>query len=287
MTYFAIILSLSFWSFTQIILKSIVDKLPRSKALIAQYIISFFLILFYAIFTEQIQIEKDFFIITFAGFLSSVGAYFQWRAYKVSLSKTGLFMPFMNIIAALLAVIFLKEKFLYSNAEFVLGVIFSFVASFLLVKKRSNDKDKLDLEWLFSVFGMVTFTGVTLFLMKVFSFSISRTLFLIYWYLGTILGSAIFLWLGRHDKNKLFQKGFWKVPLASIGTLGTLAALYWAFQIAPAAIVLPLQAFGTAFIPVILGLAIFKERKILTKYEIIGFLLGAIGVVLIILSRRT
>ncbi|MFA5932998.1 MAG: hypothetical protein WCV81_01880 [Microgenomates group bacterium] len=287
MAYFAIILSLTFWSITQIILKSIVDKLPKSKALIAQYIISFLFIVFYAIFTEQIQMEIGFFLITFAGFLSSIGAYFQWRAYKISLSKTGLFMPFMNIIAAILTAIFLKEKFLYSNIEFVLGVIFSFIASFLLVRKKSNDKSKLDLEWLFSVFGMIIFTGITLFLMKVFSFSISRTQFLIYWYLGAILGSAIFLWAGRHDQNKLFQKGFWKIPLASIGTLGTLAALYWAFQIAPAAIVLPIQAFGTAFIPLILGLAIFKERKILTKYEIIGFLFGAIGVALIIVSGRT
>lgn len=285
MVYFVILLSLTFWSVTQVILKSIVDKLPRSKALFAQYVISLFLVGSYALFTERIRIERHFLLISLAGFLSSVGTYFQWRAYKTSLSKTGLFMPLMNILAALLAAIFLQERFLYSNVELVLGVILTFIASFLLVKKGAIDKRKIDLDWLFSVFGMVAFTGITLFLMKVFSFSISRIQFLVYWYVGTIVGSIIILWIGRNDQNKLFQKGFWKIPLASVGTLGTLATLYWAFQIAPATVVLPIQAFGTAFIPVVLGFFIFKERKILTKNEKFGFLFGSFGVILIILSN--
>lgn len=284
MVYFAIILSLIFWSVTQVTLKSIVDKLPKSKALVAQYIISLFIVLTYSLFTEQIQIQQQFFLISFAGFLSSIGAYFQWRAYKSSLSKTGLFMPLMNIFAALLAAIFLREAFLYSDLEFVFGILFTFIASFLLLKKEAKDQSKLDLGWIFAVFGMVFFTGITLFLMKVFSFSISKILFLIYWYFGAVIGSTLILLFTKSTQDKIFQKGFWRVPLASIGTLGTLTSLYWAFQIAPATIVLPIQAFGTAFAPVILGFVIFKERKTLTNYEKLGFLFGIIGVFLIISS---
>lgn len=286
MVYLVILLSLLFWSTTQILTKSIVNRFPRSKALIAQYLISFIFISTYSLFTGLVSIDRSFLLISIAGFLSSIGGYFQWRAYKISLSKTGLFMPMMHIIAALLAAIFLKERLLYTNSELVIGVLFTFIASFLFLKKRFKEKEVLDLNWLLSVSGMVLFTGITLFLMKVFSFSISRTQFLVYWYFGTVIGSAIPLWFGRHDQNKLFQKGFWKIPLASVGTLGTLLTLYWAFQIAPATIVLPIQAFGTAFIPVILGFVIFKERKILTKYEKIGFLFGAIGVLFIILSGQ-
>ncbi len=132
---------------------------------------------------------------------------------------------------------------------------------------------------------MVLILGIAAFMMKFFSFNISTTTFVSYWYPGAFLGSLPILWLERKNKIKLFQKGVWRVPLASFGILGSLVTLYWTFQLAPAGVVLPIKTLGFTLLPIIIGLLIFKEKKKLTKNQILGFILGIIGVVLVVISQ--
>lgn len=280
----AVILSLTIWALTQITLKSIVNRLPKAKALVLQFFICAGSVWIFASLTKTVQFEQSFLLIGVVGFVNAFGAYCQWRAYAFSLSKTALFLPLSAVFTVWLATLFLGETAIY-NFLVIIGVIFLFSAAFLLSKKEKEEGESAGIKWLLFVMGMVLIVGGVSFMMKLFSFTVSHTTFLSYWYGGAFLGSLPMLWLERKDKRKLFQKGSWRVPLASAGILGALATFYWAFQLAPAGMVLPVRAFGMAFLPILIGWFIFKEKKGLTKGKIIGFVLGMIGVVFIVISQ--
>lgn len=280
----AVGLSLTIWALTQITLKSIVDRLPKAKALVLQFFICAGLIWTFALITKAIQFEQSFLLIAVVGFVNAFGAYCQWRAYAFSLSKTALFLPLSGVITVGLAALFLGESATY-NFWTIIGVIFLFSAAFFLSKKEKGEGESIEIKWLLFVMGMILIVAGVSFMMKLFSFTIPRTTFLSYWYGGAFLGSLPILWLERKDKRKIFQKGSWRVPLASAGILGVLATTYWAFQLAPAGMVLSIQAFGMASLPIPIGWFLFKEGRRLTRTRVVGFVLGALGVIFIVLNQ--
>ncbi len=172
------------------------------------------------------------------------------------------------------------------NLKLIIGIMLCFVAIFLFVKfsRKAENQNKNVKKWLLWVIGMVVIFGIATFLMKVFSSEIPRQQFLIYWYIGAFLGSIPLLFLEKQNPFKFPGKLIFLVPLASLFILGNLATTYWAFELTLASRVIPFRSIGITLIPVLIGWFIFKERKGLSKKEILAFSIGAMGAILIILS---
>ena len=269
----------------QIVQKVIVDTLPRAKSLSLQFFIATGIMVGYVSISGSFQFEQSLILISGVGLINAWGAYCQWRAYGYSLSKTVLFFPLTGMITVSLAAIFLGEEAIYTP-QIILGSILLFSAAFFLAKEGAEEKKDFNFRWLFFVLGMVLIQGFTIFMAKHFSGSVARSTFLLYWYAGSFLGSLIVLLTERSDKRSFFQRAGWKIPLASLAMVGSMATVYWAFQLAPVAIIEPLRRFGMVLFPMLAGWFILKERRKLSKVQILGILLGISGALLIILGTR-
>jgi len=285
-----LIISLLIWVLGATLFKSITKKLPQSKALSVIFFLCAIIMLGYNLIFKTFQFEQAFLLISVVGFINAYGSYCQLRAYKYSLSKTSLFLPLSGLITVGLAALFLGESTIY-NFKVLIGVLLLFVATFLLsVKKGRVKKEKIGKEWLLFTLGMVLIWGMAFFMVKFFSFSIPKETFLLYWYIGAFFSSLSIIGLGRIIKieekteNRLIQKGFWRIPLASLAILGSLATTYWVFQLAPAGAVEPIRRFGMGFLPILIGWFGFKEKKELTKIQLLGFISGIAGISLVILG---
>ncbi|MFH1841386.1 MAG: DMT family transporter [Candidatus Nealsonbacteria bacterium] len=280
-----------FFVFNQIIMKKISKSAPLAKATALRFLIAGVLIWAFAAITKEIHFSTFFLLIVAAGAINAFGAFCNWNAIKYSVSKTGLFSPMQDVIAVSLAVIFLDEMSAYNNTLLIPGVILIFLAAFIL-KGRSNEKGNPGLKWLLFVLAAMFIWGITTFLLKVFSFTVAKTVFLTYWYLGSLTGSLPILWLTRKEKRKLFPTGLKNIPnytkgipLTAICILLAMLGQYWTLQLAPASVALPIRSFGIILLPILVGWWIFKETKKLTKFQKLGFVPGVIGASLIIVSQ--
>jgi len=287
-------------SLTQVTLKSIVNKLPMAKSLVLQFFFCALFMILLNLALGKINFEMPFLAIGILGSINAFGAYCQWRAYRYSLSKSVLLLPLAVVITLILAAILLNESKIYDPWMIAGAVMLIASALILSVKKKAGDKrEDLGIKWLAFVLGMVLISAIATFLMKyaasdasrdafpvleLFPQDAPRETFLLYWYVGAFLGALPIMWLERADRARLIQKGIWRVPLASAGILTALGSTYWAFELAPAGTVLTISSFSVTFISLLFGWIIFKEMKGLHRKQIAGFLLGSIGVILVILN---
>ena len=286
LVYLILLLNLIFSLFANTLLKSIVEKLPKAKSLSLQFFFAVLISLVLSFFTGGPKFGLFFLLISLVGFINSFGVYCQWRAYDFSLSKTVMYIPLIGIVASVLATVFLGEALIYKNSLAVLlGVILLFSASFFMLKESKKIHSRVGFSWMGFVLGMVVISGIATFLVKFFTFSVNLQTFLLYWYLGAFLGSLPIIWLGRGETKKLFQPLFWQIPLAALGILLSLATVYWALSLAPTGIVLSIQNLGLVLFSAIIGWLLFKERKGILKYQVVGFIIGFLGLTLLIFGR--
>lgn len=279
----ALSLNIIFYSLSSSLIKLIAGKVPRAQALSVQFLLCAVFIFLYNFFSDRFNFSDSMLLVLPVGFLNALGAYCEWRAIKSSLSRTSLFYPLANVLTVILAGVFLAEAAEWSS-ELIIGVLLCFLAAFLF-SRRAADTDKINIkEWLLSVSSMILIFGTTAFLMKVFSSDIPREQFLIAWYVGSFLGSLPILFLEKESLFKFPGRSVFLVPLLSLAILSQLATFYWAFQLVSASKVVPLRAVGTAFVPVLIGWFVFKEGKGLSKKELLAFVVGVIGVLLIIIK---
>lgn len=272
------------------VLKSIADTLPRAKALCLQFAIVAAIAWVAVLVFGEIRFESRLLPILAVGAVNAFGAYAQWQAMAFgTLSKTALLTPLGGILAAILAAIFLGEAKLYQNFWFLAGALFLFSSIFLFTKRKIEEKEDKKYnhrKWLFWISVMIGIVGVVVFAMKYFTAEIPRMNFLSYWYFGAFLGSVCILFIAGRKEKKLFQPMVWKVPIASILIFLSLLAQYWALQLAPLGVVVPIASFGGATLAVLVGLWIFKEKKNLTTREKAAFILGFLGLAMVIASQQ-
>ena len=259
-----LVLNVVIFAAAQILIKLIVNRLPcRAQALSLQFLICAGLISLYGLATGNLGYSTDLLLVGTVGFVNAFGTYCQWRAIGLSLSRTSLLRPLANVLAIVLAAIFLAEVAEW-NFKLVLGALLCFFAVFLFVSKKTKGENNIR-KWLLFVTGMIVIMGVTTFLMKVFSSSVPREQFLTYWYLGAFLGSLPILYLEKQNPFRFPGKLVFLVPLASLAILSFLATQYWAFELTLASRVLPFQLVGITFLPILVGLFGFGEKEELSK----------------------
>lgn len=259
------------------------DKLPKKAVgIFYQYLFCLGLAILYALSSGKADVNSALILVAAVGFINATGNYFQWRAFELSLSKTVLFFPLMEIMAIGLAVIFLGEIKLW-NAQLTLGAVLCFLAMWLF-RLNGGEKGILNKKWLFYTAGMIAIFGLAGFLTKLFSFTVSREIFLLGWYAGAFIGSLPMLAMERVNPVKITKDQISAVFLLSLTIIGALFSLYWVYQLGgPVSLVLPLRGLFITLVPACIGLFIFKERAAFSKREWLGFVAGIIGVALVLL----
>ena len=270
-----------------VLTKVVSDKLPQKKSIgmFYQYLFCVGLATLYFLFSGKGNIDSAIFLIGLVGFINAFGNYCQWQAFGLSLSKSVLFFPLMEIVAIGLAVIFLGEATLW-NLQLIFGAGLCFLAILLFRLSKSNgDKAKeiLTKKWLLFILGMILIFGIAAFLLKLFSFTISRETFLMGWYVGAFLGTLPILRLEKANPFQVSRKIILFCCALGVAIIGALFAMYWTYQLGgPISLVQPIRGLAITLIPVLVGWYIFKERK-LYKKEWFGFLAGIVGTVIILL----
>jgi drug/metabolite transporter (DMT)-like permease len=271
-----------------ILTKVAADKLPKEKAkgIFWQFLFCLIAAIVYAAIIGNLTLTLTMLIVVAVGIVNAFGNYFQLQASGISLSRTTLFFPLMEVVTIALALIFLDEKVLW-NAKLIIGILCCFLAMVLFRlpgDKGAADK-KLISGWFLSVSGMILIFGVAGFLVKMFSFTLPRENFLAAWYFGALIGSLFITALTRQNPIKISGKSILTILPVSLTIIGALFTLYWTYQLGgPVSIILPIRGFTMVLIPALLGWWVFKERRGLKSKEWLGFTVGAMGAILILLK---
>ncbi len=271
-----------------VLTKVAADKLPkRSLGIFYQYLICTVIAITYAVLTGKADISSTLILVGAVGFINAFGNYFQWQASGLSLSKTVLFFPLMEVMTIVLAIIFIEES-IFWNPQLILGAGLCFLAMWFFRlpkgKGKNTTSEILSRKWLFFTLAMVVIFGVAGFLVKFFSFQIASETFLMGWYIGALLGSLPMLGLEKQNPIHTSKRTILVVLPVSLTILGALFALYWTYQLGgPVSFVLPVRGLAITIIPVLSGWFIFKERKRISRREWLGFLAGIAGAVLVLL----
>lgn len=281
------LLILAVINITSVILSKVAtDSAPKkANGIFYQYLFCAIIAIFLYVFSGNNDPGPMLVWIGIVGLINAFGNYFQWRAFEISLSRSVLFLPLMEVWAVLLAILFLREGNLW-NFQLILGAGLCFMAMWLfrLPKNNNGKKSSLDKKWLFYTLGMVMIFGTASFLLKVFSYTVNRETFLMAWYGGAFLGSIPILMLEKQNPLKVSKKTLMIVLPLSLAIIGSLFALYWTYQLGgPISLVSPLKGVLVTTIPIVIGWFLFKEKKTLSKAEKLGFLAGMAGIILILL----
>ncbi len=258
-------------------------KIDRKKLLCWQFSFCLIFSIIYALIFG-FTFRPILWLIVGIGILNSFGAYCQWRAIDLSLSKTSLFTQADDLISLFLCYWLLDEtRFL--NIGLVSGLILCFGAATLLMSKESNVR-LIKFVGTYSVIW-----GVAGFLIRYFAISdIPFAEFLCSWYAGSLLGTLCIFFFSKEIKLsfKLTKKEMRNVGIVAItGAWGGMVLVYWAAKLAPLTVYQPIFLVSEAVFPTLLGLYVFKEiNTLLSKKEKTAFLLGLIGVVVIAFSHH-
>ena len=283
----AISLHLISWILSQMVLKYLVDKgVSRTKIIPFLYFGCFLTIATYNLFLLNFPFRIEYLVVMLIALLNPYGNLCRISAYKHSLSKTNLVSPLSGILITGLSALLLSENVIY-NPKTIIGSTFLFGAIFLLSFRPEKGK-MVNLNWLLLALGMIVIEGGTMFSQKYFSSDIPKSTFFLYWYFASTISALPILFYrekANPTRTSLFRlKEILLIFTASLFLLGSTVNVYWAFQTAPAGLVEPIRRFGMAFLPIPIGWIIFKEKKQLTKLQIIGFILGTVGASFIIMG---
>lgn len=270
-----------------VLMKLVSDKFPKKKAkgVFYQYLFCALIALSYFFFWEKGVLNPEIALIGIIGFVNAFGCYFQWQAFELSLSKSVLFLPIMEVVAISLAVIFLGELSLW-NTWLFLGVGLCFLSMIIFGLRETDVKgENPNKRWLFSIILAVLIFGIAAFLMKYFSLTVSRGNFLAGWYCGAFMGTLPLLVLERQNPINITKRTILYIVPLSFAILGALFALYWTYQLGgPISLVNPLKGVFITVVPALLGWIMWREAKKLSRKERYGSVIGLIGAIIVLLS---
>jgi len=265
--------------------KLVSNKLPQKKSqgIFFQYLFCAIIAIVYFFLWEKGAMNPAIFLIGIIGFINCFGLYFQWKAFEISLSKSVLFLPLMELIAMSLGVMFLGEVTFW-NIQLLIGAGLCFLAiTIFRLPKKEKMESLYSKKLILFILGMVLIFGTASFLMKSFSLTVSRGNFLMGWYVGAFFGTLLLLILEKQNPFKIPLKTVLLIFPLSLLVSGTIFALYWTYQLGgPISLVSPIKGLFVTAIPIFVGWLIFKEIKGLSKKDLIGFVIGIIGAILVL-----
>lgn len=231
-------------------------------------------------------------IIGIIGFANSWGAYCQWRAVDISVSRTYLFTQADDLIAMALGYIVLREhEYLSSSAVLASGIVIAIAGgtAIALARHRSAVGTTAAVFSWRRLAGWITgysvVWGVANFAMRYFAVAGVRfPTFLAAWYGGSFVGALSIRWfLGRREAGTpLNWSGVSGMFLLACTVFIQLLGWVWAQQLAPITVVQPIKQVAEMVIPTIIGLTVFKEGTGLGVGGYVRFAIGLAGCAVIL-----
>ncbi|MBI2577535.1 MAG: hypothetical protein HYV77_01685 [Candidatus Wildermuthbacteria bacterium] len=304
------------------LLKKIVGLPGRTTRLVWQFGLAFAFSLILVLTTgNPLFFGFPTLLLLLIGLLNSVGAYSQWRAMDVSLSKNAMLAQGDDIVALALGISFLSQERKSLNLQdpqLLFGIILTLIAtlvfSWVAYRKDRNANNPsvttttsfffarhsllrtwriMDAEWRTLLKWTLSYSviwGIEMFLTRILAKEgVPLASFLVVRYGGSFLGSlAVRHFAGKKEAGgKLSLQGLSGILGITAVTLAIwLSALlnYAALQLTTLTVVI-LIYWGTEIVfPILIGLFVFKEGKTLLPVEKVVFGLALAGIVIILFA---
>ncbi len=231
-----------------------------------------------------------------AGAANALGAYCQWQAYKLSLSKSAFADPLVLAVSITLAVIFLGEGSVW-NPRFALGIalcfgaLYCFIARPILPRKDASEKTNSK-KWIAFAAGFILVGGLANFLVKAFAIkNIALAYFLPGWYWSSFIPTAMMALITRKNPLRLSGRNIKLAGLLSFFVLADMALSFSIQSKAPLSVFSPVSAALISGSLVLIGLFRFKENKGIKDAKkdfrglVLGLVLGISGTILIVSTQ--
>lgn len=269
----------------EFLMKVIANRVEKkSQIVFYRYLFCFILAFGFFLWLWKMGISQPLFLLTgFIGAVAVMAVYCKWRALKISLSKTALFVPLADGLVIFLAWLVSKETaswFIWLGALFC----FSAIVIFRWPSKEQREQKVNKEFWLF-IGLMVVIFGLSGFFVRVYALRRSLLPFLLAWYGGHFLASFFLLGFEKANPLKIRLVHLLLILLVAITAFSGTSLLFTIYQQGGLAIqVLPLSGVFALIGALLMGWFLFKERRGLVRKEWLGFVLGALGAVLILLA---
>src|SRR3989344_4543436 len=281
--------------------KHMTGKPTRLKIFTIQFVAAFIIATVLALALGQYDVSTMTLAVSAMAFVNCFGAYCQWRAIDISLSRNALFTIWDDIIPMILALIFIGETKIL-GVPVVVGLALSFLAIALLsyservkrelerAKSLGEGKRRPSMSRLaLFILGYSVPFGFTNFFMRYWALSsMPAVTFVSSWYRGSIVAALLMLVVGTaiNRKNEYLAGPVGKGNAAVGGTMGLLGVgnmllAFWATSLAPILATQPIGLLSEIVIPSIIGLKLFREHKTMIRLDWIAFGIALLAGVLI------
>lgn len=288
------------YGLTAWLIKKAAGMHSRTQRLFLQYVFAALFAAVFAFARGELVINRDVLLLGLVGLFNGFGAYCQWRARDISLSKDSLFTFWDDIIAMSLSFFILGESRFISSGV-AAGMTISLIAVILMVAhsylkqqagKGGNGRTSGAFLGFVGAYSIVW--GVAVFAMRFLAVSdMPIGTFLFGWYGGSLISATAIMLVykekgGGEKKNNLAlrERGtmlLWGAGLA-LGIVVSLATAYWSYQLAPQVVVQPLYLVAEMIVPTLVGLYLFGEHRHLDGNERLFFLMGIAGGIVVAVS---
>lgn len=277
------------------VLKGTVGYRGRPLRFFLQFLFCFLLAGGIAAALGQLELTRTTATIFAIGLASGVGAFAQWRAVSISLSRTSLFTFLDDLIAMGLSLVVLREArhltpLLGGGITLALGAVVLFTVH--SYGPGAHEEAMQHRRALFlHILTYSVLWGVAMFSLRYFGVqNVPTATFLTAWYAGTSVTALVALLLhlpketGNHPPPKRGNVGIAFILALCVGI--SLALQYWSYRLAPQTVAQPLFLIGEMVLPTVIGLFAFGERKHLDPVQKAYFALALIGGTIIALGFR-
>ncbi|MBI4135796.1 hypothetical protein HY477_03620 [Candidatus Uhrbacteria bacterium] len=226
------------------------------------------------------------------GCVNAFGAYCQWRAMAISLSRTSLFTYWDDLIAMGLGYALLSEaQFLTPLLGLGIVIAVGAVIAMPYARRGKTADDQLARAQWVELIGWVArysviWGGVSV-AMRYFGLKgVAIPSFLAAWYSGAFVGALAIRFLSSASEVgvPLAWRDLRLVFALSCAIGMALSLKYWAFGLAPVTVLQPIYQVGEMVMPTVVGLVVFREHKTFKPAEKLLFVLAIVGGLTIALS---
>jgi hypothetical protein len=277
------------------VLKGTVGFRGRPLRFFLQFLFCFLIAGGIAAALGQLELTRTTAAIFAIGVASGVGAFAQWRAVSISLSRTSLFTFLDDLIAMGLSLVVLREArhltpLLGLGITLALGSVMLFAVHSYGPRACSEATEHRRALFL-NILTYSVIWGFAMFSLRYFGVrNIPTATFLTAWYAGTSVTAlaALLLRLPKEAGNLAQPKHGNAVIAFTLAVFigASLALQYWSYRLAPQTVVQPLYLIGEMALPTAIGLFAFGERKHLDAAQKVYFALALVGGTIIALGFR-
>ena len=266
--------------------KYVSGKHSRTKRVLLNFSFAALFMTTYAALSGQFKVDAMSGIVFVIGFFNAFGAYCQWKATDVSLSKTSLFTFGDDVYAMGLSYVILREG-VYLNLVSGGGIALAVTSAIALAIHAYKRGESIALYVYVGIYSVIW--GFAMFSQRYFAVDAMPVgQFVSSWYIGAVVGALVLVLFYKDSADKS-QQGIHTLRFRDIvemffygaGISLSLAIAYWAYSLAPQMIVQPIFMVSEALIPFAIGWWFFKEKNTFDKKERVYALTGLFGIALI------